>query len=239
MKKLVAIFALWASFSSCDVLMHTASNMGSANPTNTEIIGGLKEALTRGVINGVDVLSAKDGFFGNDLIRILLPEEVRKVESAMRTFGFGSTVDNAIKALNEGAELATREASQVFVDAIKNMSFQDAMGILTGGNSSATNYLKSTTTETLIEKFRPIIGTSLDKVDATKYWGDVMSAYNMVSREKINPDLTGYVTERALNALFGEVEKQENLIRENPIQRTTDLLKKVFDFADRQKEGAE
>jgi hypothetical protein len=236
MKKLLAILGLWVSFSGCDVLMQSAGTIGPLNPTNAEIIGGLKEALTKGVVSGVDVLSVKDGFFGNEIIKILLPEEVRKVESAMRTFGFGNTVDRAIKALNEGAEMATKEASKVFVNAIKDMSIQDAMGILTGGNGSATNYLKSTTTEVLIERFRPIIGSSLDKVDATKYWGDVMSAYNLVSKEKINPDLTGYVTEKALFALFGEVEKQENLIRENPIQRTTDLLKKVFDYADRQKQ---
>jgi len=236
MKKIFAIFGIWLGFASCDSLLHT---MDSANkvlgPTNSEIVEGLKEALIMGVRTGVSTLSVKDGFWGNPAIKIPLPEEVTKVESAMRTFGFGSHVDKATKALNEGAELATKEAIDVFVTAVKNMTVQDAMGILKGGNGAATNYLKTSTTEVLTEKFRPIISTSLDKVDATKYWADVMRGYNLVSKEKINPDLTGYVTEKAMGALFIEIEKQENLIRDNPLQRTTDILKKVFDYADEQK----
>ncbi|MCO6494589.1 MAG: DUF4197 domain-containing protein [Bacteroidetes bacterium] len=236
MKKIFVIFGLWLGFSACDSVLSTMETVNKTlGPSNTEIVAGLKEALTKGIQNGVSKLSAKDGFWGNPAIRIPLPEEVKNVESTLRNIGLGNQVDKATKALNEGAELATKEAIDVFITAVKTMSFQDAMGILTGGNSAATNYLKSTTTASLTEKFRPIISNSLEKVNATKYWGDIMSKYNLVATKKINPDLTGYVTEKAMNALFKEVETQENLIRENPAQRTTEILKKVFDYADTKK----
>ncbi|MCK9480250.1 MAG: DUF4197 domain-containing protein [Bacteroidia bacterium] len=236
MKKLLVIFGLWMGFSACDSVLSTMETVNkNLGPSNTEIIAGLKEALTKGIQTGVSKLSAKDGFWGNPAIRIPLPEEVRNVESTIRNIGLGSQVDKVTKTLNEGAELATKEAIDVFVTAVKTMSIQDAMGILTGGKSAATNYLKQSTTQSLTEKFRPIISQSLDKVNATKYWGEVMTKYNLVATKKINPDLTGYVTEKAMTALFKEVETQENLIRENPAQRTTELLKKVFDYADTKK----
>lgn len=234
MKKILSVIALSAMFSSCDVILPVLQTV-STIPTNTEVVSGLKEALTNGVVSGVNVLSVKDGFFNSPTWKIPLPEEVKTVESAMRTLGFGSKVDMAVKALNEGAEMATKEARDIFVTAIREMSIQDAMGILRGGNSSATNYLKSSSTDALIAKFRPVIEQSLEKVDALKYWGDVMTGYNLVSTNKINPDLAGYVTDRAITALFSEVEKQENAIRQDPIQRTSELLKKVFDYADTQK----
>lgn len=234
MKKILSVIALSAMFSSCDVILPVLQTV-STIPTNTEVVSGLKEALTNGVVSGVNVLSVKDGFLKNPTWKIPLPEEVKTVESAMRTLGFGSKVDMAVKALNEGAEMATKEARDIFVTAIREMSIQDAMGILRGGNSSATNYLKSSSTDALIAKFRPVIEQSLEKVDALKYWGDVMTGYNLVSTNKINPDLAGYVTDRAITALFSEVEKQENAIRQDPIQRTSELLKKVFDYADTQK----
>lgn len=234
MKKILSVIALSAMFSSCDVILPVLQTV-STIPTNTEVVSGLKEALTNGVVSGVNVLSVKDGFFNSPTWKIPLPEEVKTVESAMRTLGFGRKVDMAVKALNEGAEMATKEARDIFVTAIREMSIQDAMGILRGGNSSATNYLKSSSTDALIAKFRPVIEQSLEKVDALKYWGDVMTGYNLVSTNKINPDLAGYVTDRAITALFSEVEKQENAIRQDPIQRTSELLKKVFDYADTQK----
>jgi hypothetical protein len=240
MKKTLIILALWAGFSSCESLFHTIETANKVKkvlgPSNAEIIDGLKEALSMGVRTGVSGLSAKDAFWNNPAIRIPMPDEVKKVESTLRTLGLTSQVDRAVKALNEGAELATREALDIFLVSVKEMSIQDAMGILTGGNGAATSYLKNTTTAALTEKFRPIIAQSLQTVDATKYWGDIMRSYNLFASEKINPDLTGYVTEKAMSALFSEIEKQENSIRENPIQRTTDLLKKVFDYADTQKQ---
>jgi hypothetical protein len=204
-------------------------------PTQTEIAGGLKDALIKGIQTGVGVLSVKDGFFGSPDWKILLPQEVTNLESRMRMLGFGRQFDASIKALNEGAEMATSEARDVFIQAIRDMTIQDAMGILKGGNGSATRYLKQSSTATLTERFSPIISRSLEKVDATRYWGDVSKAYNTITGAGITTDLTGYVTEHALRAIFSEVEKQENLVRENPVQRTTDLMKKVFNYADQQR----
>lgn len=237
MKKRIGLLAMvFMMLASCDILQHTLGTAIDPNPSQAEMAGGLKEALTQGVLQGVTVLSATNGFFNNSLYKIELPQEVKTAESLMRTFGFGTQVDRAVKALNEGAEMATAEARQVFVDAIRNMTVQDARSIVTGGNGSATRYLIESTTQSLTERFRPIIETSLDQVEATRYWSDVMNAYNTVSREQINPDLVGYVTERALSALFIEVETRENQIRENIQFRTSDLLKKVFEFADRERQ---
>lgn len=238
MKKLLTVGILCTALISCDTMSLTQA-VQTANslliPSNSEVASGLKEALTMGIQKGVGTLSSTGGFLNNPLVKIPLPDEVKKVESAMRTMGLGSTVDNAIKAINTGAEQASKEALQVFVGAVRDMSFQDAMGILTGGNSAATNFLRNTTTQTLTEKFRPIIEKNLQSVGATKYWADVMNGYNLVSKNKINPDLNAYVTQKALTALFLEVEKQENDIRNNPTARTTDLLKRVFNYADTKK----
>ncbi len=206
------------------------TGQGSSNITNNEAVAGLKEALKIGAQNASGRLSSVNGFFGNQIIKILMPPEAKKVETTLRSVGMGSYVDKAILAMNRAVEDAAGKAVPIFVNAITTMSVQDGITIVRGGNGAATNYLRNKTTGELTNAFRPVIQNSLNKVNATKYWTDVFTVYNRLptTRNKINPDLTAYVTERALNGLFITIADEENKIRNNPAARVTDLLKKVF-----------
>jgi hypothetical protein len=198
--------------------------------TNSDIVGALRQALEIGAKNAGSRLNAVNGFFGNAMIKVLMPPEAKKVENTLRTLGFGDVVDKAILSMNRAAEDAAGKAAPIFVDAIRNMTITDGLNILRGGNGAATNYLKGATTAALTAAFRPVIEASLNKVGATAYWGDVMRIYNGLptTRNRINPDLTAYVTERGLNGLFVNIAEEENKIRTNPAARVTDLLSKVF-----------
>lgn len=211
-------------------ILNEQTGSGGSNLTNSEIIAGLKQALEIGSNNAGNQLSAVNGYFGNQLVKILMPPEAKKVEQTLRSIGMGSEVDKAILAMNRAAEDAAQKAAPIFIDAIRTITIQDGLGILRGGNGAATNYLKGRTTQQLTNAFRPVIENSLNKVDATKYWAQVFTIYNRLPTtvNKINPDLPAYVTERALNGLFITVEQEENKIRQNPSARVTDLLKKVF-----------
>jgi len=198
--------------------------------SNSEVVSALRQALELGSKNAGAKLSAKDGFFGNALVKILLPPEAQKVEGLMRQFGMGSLADKVILQMNRAAEDAAGKAVPIFVNAITTISIQDGISILRGGNGAATNYLKSRTTAALTTAFRPVIQNSLNKLNVATYWNQLFSTYNKlpITRNKINPDLTAYVTERALNGLFVTVAQEEDKIRTNPAARVTDLLKKVF-----------
>jgi hypothetical protein len=196
--------------------------------SNEEIIGGLKEALQVGAKKGTAKLSSVDGFFKDAVIKILMPEEAKKAEKTLRNMGLGKQVDNAILSMNRAAEDAAKSAAPIFINAIEGMSFQDALSILRGGDNAATTYLKDKTTISLIEAFRPVIENSLTKVDATKYWNSLFTTYNKFSSEKVNTDLSAYVTEKALTGIFYQVAQEEQKIRKDPFARTSDLLKKVF-----------
>lgn len=200
------------------------------NLSNTDIANGLKEALRIGAQNASGRLSAVNGFFGNALIKILMPPEAKKVETTLRQIGMGNVVDKAILSMNRAAEDASAKAIPIFVNAITSMSIQDGITILRGGNGAATNYLKMKTTQALTDAFRPVIQNSLGKVGATALWSDVFRIYNQLptTYNKINPDLTGYVTERALSGLFVNIADEENKIRNNPAARVTGLLQQVF-----------
>jgi hypothetical protein len=196
--------------------------------SNDEIIAGLKEALSVGTDKASGKLSAVDGFFKDAAIKILMPEESKKAEKKLRAIGMGKLVDDAILSMNRAAEDASKSAAPIFVKAIRQMTIGDAMGILKGGYFAATGYLKDKTTTSLTESFRPVIDSSLTKVNATKYWNAVFTAYNKVSTDKVNPDLAAYVTEKALAGIFHQVGLEEQKIRKDPLARTTDLLKKVL-----------
>jgi len=206
------------------------------DPSEEEAGNGLKDALSAGITKGVGILSKTDGFLGNDLVRIPWPQEAEKIKDALLKLGMQKQVDNVTTSLNRAAEQASGVAIDVFIQAIKQMTFQDALQIVTGGNGAATAYLRKTTTAILTEKFRPIVDKSLGQVNATKYWSDATGIYNKIPLVKpVNTDLTGFVTERALEGVFKMVEKEENNIRANPLARTTELMKKVFSFADKKK----
>ncbi|MBX3257492.1 MAG: DUF4197 domain-containing protein [Chitinophagaceae bacterium] len=226
---LLAVFTLF-SFTGCETAQQVLSGMntGGGALSTTEIAAGLKEALSIGTQNSNARLSSLDGFFGNAAIKILMPEEAQKVESSLRSIGLGSLVDKAILSMNRAAEDAAKSATPVFVNAIKQMTITDAVGILKGGDYAATDYFKTKTTEPLTNAFRPVIEKALTKTDATKYWNDVFSAYNKFAAKPINTDLAGYVTEKSLAGIFHEVGQEEQKIRKDPAARVTELLKKVF-----------
>jgi hypothetical protein len=170
-----------------------------------------------------------DGYFKNPEIKIPFPPDVKKVETRIRQIGLGDEVDKFIMTLNRGAEDAAKEAKPIFITAIKSMTIQDAWGILKGEENAATQYLQRTTSSQLKEKFKPVIHNSLEKVNATKYYGDIVGTYNKIPLvEKVNPDLDDYATDKAIEGLFIMIAKEEKKIREDPVARTSALLKKVF-----------
>ena len=194
-----------------------------------EVALGLKEALTNGISKGSDLVSQVDGYFKNPEIKIPFPPEVKQVELTLRQLGMSSEVDKFILTLNRGAEDAAKEAKPIFVEAIKQMTIQDAWAILKGQQDAATQYLKKTTSALLKEKFKPVIQSSLNKVNATKYYSDLVTSYNKIPMvQKVNPDLDEYATDKAIDGLFIMIAKEEKNIRENPLARTSALLKKVF-----------
>jgi hypothetical protein len=213
---------------------NTNNNKGGggsvAGLSQNEIVQGLKEALNVGTKNSANKLSALNGYFGNQLIKILMPPEAKKIESTLRSLGMGNVVDKAITSMNRAAEDAATKSVPIFLNAITSMTIQDGVSILRGGSGAATNYLKGRTTAQLTTAFRPVIDQSLGKVGATKYWRELTTIYNQLPtvRQKINPDLGAYVTERALNGLFVTIAEEENKIRTNPAARISDILKKVF-----------
>lgn len=209
------------------------SILNSGKPTSNslstdEIVSGLKEALTLGAQKSSDRLSLTDGFFKDAVVKVLMPPEAVKVENKLRMLGMGQLVDNAILSMNRAAEDASKSAAPIFIDAIKKMTVQDALGILRGADTAATVYLKRTTSPQLTAAFSPVIETSLQNVNATKYWKDLFTAYNKVSFTKVDTDLSSYVTAKALNGIFYYVAEEEKKIRLNPAERVSDILRKVF-----------
>jgi len=200
------------------------------NLSTEEVVAGLKEALSVGANNSASKLSAVDGFFANAAIKVLMPPEAKKVENALRTAGMGKIVDDAILSMNRAAEDAAKSAAPIFLDAIKGMSFQDAMGILRGSDTAATGYLRGKTVPALTEAFRPVIEGALEKTGATKHWKMVFDTYNKLPTtfNKVNPDLAGYVTDKGLSGIFYQVAAEEMKIRKDPAARVTETLKKVF-----------
>ena len=198
--------------------------------TESEAGAGIKEALGQGLVKAVLQLNRTDGFFKDALYKVLLPPDAKKIENTLRDIGMGKMVDKAILAINRAAEDAAAFAKPIFVDAIKSMTISDAIGLVRNGDTSATHFFRVKTTDKLIAAFMPVIKTSLDKVEATKYYGDIVTTYNNfpTTFKKINPDLPGFVTSRATDALFDLVAKEELNIRQNLIARTSDLLRKVF-----------
>lgn len=228
----VAAFALLSVSTQAQLggLIKSVTGQSSTSSLSSDEVGqGLKQALSIGVKNGATQLSAVNGFFGNAAIKILLPPDAQKLEKTLRGMGMNKQVDDAILAMNRAAEDAAKSAAPIFANAITSMSISDAFGILKGGDTAATAYLRTKTTSPLTVAFKPTIDTSLKKVDATKYWNTLTTTYNKIPLvKKVNTDLTAYVTQKALDGMFYQVALEEAKIRTNPAAQVTDLLKKVF-----------
>lgn len=227
MKRILVVLLFSSLFYGCDVIKQFPTVTGGV--TEAEAGEGVKQALSQGLVGAVLKLNKEDGFYKDAFYKILIPEDARKIENTLRDIGLGSMVDKAILQINRGAEDAAGYAKPIFVNAIRNISIQDAVGLVRNGDTSATHFFRTKTTAQLVAAFAPIIKSSLDKVDATKYYGDMVARYNSIPFvNKLNPDLTGYVTMKATNALFDLVAQEERNIRNNFAARTTDILKKVF-----------
>lgn len=216
------------SKSMVDKITKGTTRSGGKGLSNDDIISGLKEALRVGTDSSTKKLCKADGFFGDAAIKILMPDEAKQVEKTLRNIGMGNLVDKAVLSMNRAAEDASGAVGSIFWNSIKNMSVTDGLQILQGGDFAATTYLQKTTTTELTEKFRPVIEASLIKTDATKYWKEVFTKYNMFSSKQVNTDLTAYVTEKALSGLFYNIRLQEQLIRKDPAAQVTGILKQVF-----------
>ena len=202
--------------------------------SNEAIANGLKEALDQGIEKQVSKLTQTDGFYKNELVKILLPEDLQKVDKTLRDIGLGNLADEGLKVLNRAAEDAVSEATPIFVNAVKEMSFTDAKDILLGSNNAATKYLETKTNTELYAKFNPVINNSFKKVGADKIWSSIITKYNAIPlTNNINPDLTDYVTEEALSGVYKMIAVEEEDIRTKLSSRTTDVLKKVFALQDK------
>jgi hypothetical protein len=233
-KKFTLCLALLMPFLLChqtqaQVLQSITNAVSGGSLGQGDVGSALKQALNNGVQKGTQQLSAVDGFFKDAAIKILMPPEAAKVESTLRKMGAGAQVDQAILSMNRSAEDATKSAATIFLNAITQMSIQDAISLLQGGDTAATHYLRIKTVLALTAAFKPIITSSLQKTNATQYWSDVFGTYNKVPFvKKINPDLVAYVTGKALDGIFYEIAIEEKNIRSNPAARTTALLQQVF-----------
>ena len=239
MKRLFIPIAIISSIivTSCDVLEDVANEMLSTDSTTPaltegEVASGLKEALTVGIVNAVDVTSITDGFLKNSAIRLPFPEDAIKVKQKALEWGLDGQVEKFETTLNRAAETASKEALPIFKKAITDMTINDAFGILRGGDGAATSYLKQKTTAELKTAFRPKVEAAIAQVKLTEYWEPIITKYNtamtLTRGEKLNPDLNEYVTDKAIQGLFHMVENEENKIRKDPIARVTELLQKVF-----------
>jgi len=204
-------------------------NTKSKGLTEKDAADGIKEALVNGTGESVKLVSVLNGYWGNPEIKIPFPSEAQEMESKLRSIGMSKKVDEFNESMNRAAEKAASEAKPIFISAIKGMTVKDAINIVKGSDNAATMYLKNTTSPDLNEKFQPVIKTSLESVNATKYWSDLINIYNKIPLvKKMNPNLTDYVTRRAIDGLFIMIAKEEVKIRKDPMARTTELLKKVF-----------
>lgn len=232
-RKLIAFFLI-LNLTGCAELQQVINQLPQNGPiSNMDISSGLRQALDFGIDKQVSKLTQADGFYKNDLVKILLPEELRKVDKALRDIGLSKLADEGLKALNRAAEDAVKEATPIFIDAVKGITFNDAKTILVGNDDAATNYLISKTNTALYNKFNPIIKNSFSKVGADQIWTNLINKYNTIPfTNKVNPDLTDYVTQEALKGVYKMIAVEEKDIRTKLTSRTTDLLRKVFSLQD-------
>lgn len=233
MKK-ITIFFIALTFMGCAELQKVVNQFPQGGMLTQEQIGnGLRQALDNGINHQVTKLTSKDGFYKNDLVKILLPEELQAVDRGLRKIGLGNLADEGIKAINRTAEDAVKTATPIFVSAVKEITFNDAKNILLGADNAATSYLQGKTTNALYSEFNPVIKNSFAKVGADRIWTDLISKYNSIPFvKKVNPDLTDYVTTEALDGVFTMIAVEEKGIRNKIGLRNTALLRQVFALQD-------
>lgn len=235
MKKTALLFLVFIS-SSCAELQQVVNSIPQGNGgvlTNADIAEGLRQALDKGIEKQVSKLTQTDGFYQNEMVKILLPQELQKVDKTLRDIGLDNLADEGLKVLNRAAEDAVKEATPIFVSAVKDITFADARDILLGTDTAATQYLSGKTSSQLYNKFNPVVSNSLDKVGATQVWSNIISQYNAIPlTSNVNPDLADYVTNEAMKGVFNMIAVEEKEIRGNLAARTTDLLRKVFALQD-------
>ncbi len=237
MKRLVTVIFLFAGIAvmaqSSSVLNSIEKKIGggsSSSLSSDDIVAGLKQALSLGAQKSADQLSAVNGFLNDKAVKILLPDQAQKAEKTLRGLGMGKLVDDAITSMNHAAEEASKSAAPIFLTAIKNMNVTDGVNILKGSDTAATAYLRKSATPGLTKAYTPVIDSALEKTGATKYWKDVFETYNKLPTtfSKVNPNLSAYVTQKAINGIFYYVAQEEIKIRKDPAAQVTDLLKQVF-----------
>ncbi|MGB7394772.1 MAG: DUF4197 domain-containing protein [Pricia sp.] len=235
MKQKVLILLTLFLTASCGELQQVIDSLpqDSGAIGNAQIAEGLREALDKGIDKQVGRLTQEDGFFKNELVRIALPEELQKVDKTLRSIGLGNLADEGLKVLNRAAEDAVGEATPIFVDAVKGITFNDAKNILLGADNAATQYLTGATQTELYDKFNPVIKTSFEKVGADRIWSNLINRYNNLPlTQDVNPDLTDYVTTEALEGVYTMIAVEEKQIRTQVSSRTSDLLRRVFALQD-------
>ena len=241
MRKILWVFVLfWVISFNCsadagifdDILKElpgVKSGVSQSGPDQKTAVAGLKEALAIGTENAVKAVSKTDGYFSNQMVKILLPDKIQKVADVVAKLGYQEQVDHFILSMNRSAEAAAPKATALFVEAIKAMSFDDARTILQGGDTAATQYFKDKTAKKLYDEFKPVVIANMNKVGVTKAYKEMMAPYEslpLVPKESM--DLDHYVTNKALDGLFLMVGQEEKKIRTDPAARVTDLLKTVF-----------
>jgi hypothetical protein len=229
------IFAVFITFIALSIsAINTVQAQSLKDFLSQDQIGdGLKEALDHGIKNQVSKLTAKDGFYKNELVKILLPGDLKKMDKRLRRLGLGKLADEGLLLLNRAAEDAVKTATPIFVNAVKNITFDDAKQILLGEKDAATKYLQNGTSESLYKEFNPVIKKSFEKVGADKIWNQLISKYNgLPFVKRVNPDLTDYVTLETLKGVFTMIAVEEEGIRKKIGLRDTDLLRKVFSLQD-------
>lgn len=233
-RKLFALVCV-VFMSSCAELQQVVDQLpeNTTGISNADIAAGLRQALDKGIDEQVSKLALKDGYYKNDLVKILLPDELQKVDKTLRDIGLGNLADEGLKVLNRAAEDAVSEATPIFIDAVKTITFNDAKNILLGNDRAATSYLENRTQTSLYNKFHPVINNSFNKVGADQIWENLITQYNAIPFTKdVNPDLTDYVTSEALKGVYKMIAVEEKEIRTKLSSRTTDLLRQVFALQD-------
>ena len=228
---IIYLFSIFSIEAQIENIINNLTNQDTHIISEEEISNGIKDALNIGVSKSCESASSIDGFLKNELIKIKFPEEAKKVKKSLKKIGLENQINEFVISMNRAAEDATKEASNILLEAIRTMSIQDAVKILNGENNAATNYLYAESSEEFKKTFKPIIDKSISNNQVAKNWNKIIKVYNKIPMtENINPDIKNYVLEKTIEGIFTLIAQEEKKIRENPENRVTELLQKVFDI---------